>query len=229
MQFYPTGFTVADLEQAATTEDLVESIVEEALEYYEKHSESMPGGAEMMRQIERDVYLQIMDARWRDHLSEMDNLKDGIHLRWTVQADPLNAWQQEGYSMFGQLLEVIDNDYLRYILHVEAVQQPAAEPDLDRAVYAAAEDPVAETSALASALLAEQGANVAPQQSVLNAPAPAATGNGSGNGKAQIKRPNPPDPNALVPIVKEQHEKLGRNDPCWCGSGKKFKLCHGAA
>ena len=85
----------------------------------------MPNGAETMRQIERDVYLQLMDARWRDHLSEMDNLKDGIHLRWTVQADPLNAWQQEGYSMFGQLLEVIDNDYLRYILHVEAVQQTA--------------------------------------------------------------------------------------------------------
>ena len=203
MQYYPTKFTVADLAQAATTEDLVESIVEEALEYYEQHSESMPGGAETMRQIERDVYLQIMDARWRDHLAEMDNLKDGIHLRWTVQADPLNAWQQEGYSMFGQLMEVIDNDYLRYILHVEAVQAPAAEPDLDRAVYAAAEDPVAETGALASALLAEQGTNIAPQSAMLGAPA---GGNGSGSGsggggsaKAQIKRPNAPDPNALVP------------------------------
>src|ERR1700733_13469692 len=169
-QYYATKFTVADLEQAATTEDLVESIVEEALGFYEKHGEAMPGGAETMRQIERDVYLQIMDARWRDHLAEMDNLKDGIHLRWTVQADPLNAWQQEGYSMFGQLMEVIDNDYLRYILHVEAVQQPAAEPDLDKAVYAAAEDPVVETGALASSLLAEQGMNVPSQTSVLTAP-----------------------------------------------------------
>src|SRR5580700_8084620 len=167
MQYYPTKFTVADLAQAATTEDLVESIVEEVLDYYEKHSEAMPGGAETMRQIERDVYLQIMDARWRDHLSEMDNLKDGIHLRWTVQADPLNAWQQEGYSMFGQLLELIDNDYLRYILHVEAAQAPAAEPGLDKAVYAAAEDPVAETGSLAGALLAEQGAQVPSQTAVL--------------------------------------------------------------
>jgi preprotein translocase subunit SecA len=161
----------------------------------------------------------------------MDNLKDGIHLRWTVQADPLNAWQQEGYSMFGQLMEVIDNDYLRYILHVEAVQQPAAEPDLDKAVYAAAEDPVAETGALASALLADQGASVPAQTSVLTRPEDAA-GNGNGRaagGKPQIKRPNAPDPEALVPIVKEQHEKVGRNDPCWCGSGKKFKFCHGAA
>ncbi len=156
--YYPTKFTPEDLAQAATTEDLVESIVEEALDSYEKHSESMPGGADTMRQIERDVYLQIMDARWRDHLAEMDNLKDGIHLRWTVQADPLNAWQQEGYSMFGQLMEVIDNDYLRYILHVEAVQPAASEaPDLDKAVYAAADDPVAETASLAGTLAAERG------------------------------------------------------------------------
>jgi preprotein translocase subunit SecA len=261
--YYPTKFTADDLAQAATTEDLVESIVEEALEAYEQHSESMPGGADTMRQIERDVYLQIMDARWRDHLAEMDNLKDGIHLRWTVQADPLNAWQQEGYSMFGQLMEVIDNDYLRYILHVEAVQPAAsAEPDLDKAVYAAAEDPVAETASLASALASERGANVAPQSAALLDPAGAggrgpgvengaafgaggaaadagvadggaAGGNGRnrgrGAGKAQIKRPNAPDADAMVPIVKEQHEKVGRNDPCWCGSGKKYKFCHGAA
>ncbi len=231
MQYYPTKFMPADLEQAATTEDLVESIVEEVLDYYEQHSQSMPGGAETMRQIERDVYLQIMDARWRDHLGEMDNLKDGIHLRWTVQADPLNAWQQEGYSMFGQLMEVIDNDYLRYILHVEAVQAPAAEPDLERAVYAAAEDPVAETISLASTLLAEQGTNVAQQAAVLP---PTQEGNGQAPGgarapKAQVKRPNAPDPDALVPIVKEKHEKVGRNEPCWCGSGKKYKFCHGAA
>src|SRR3984957_8207285 len=225
-QYYPTKFAVADLEQAATTEDLVESIVEEALDYYEHHGEAMPGGAETMRQIERDVYLQIMDARWRDHLAEMDNLKDGIHLRWTVQADPLNAWQQEGYSMFGQLMEVIDNDYLRYILHVEAVQQPAAEPDLDKAVYAAAEDPVVETASLAPALLADQGANVPTQTTVLPRPEDAAANGRNGGGKTQIKRPSAPDPDALVPIVKEQHEKLGRNEPCWCGSGKKFKLCH---
>jgi preprotein translocase subunit SecA len=165
-----------------------------------------------------------MDQRWRDHLAEMDNLKDGIHLRWTVQADPLNAWQQEGYSMFGQLMEVIDNDYLRYILHVEAVQAPSTEPDLEGAVYAAADDPVAETGAMALALQAEQGVEV-PQLSQPLAPRP-----GANNGaKGLIKRPNAPDPDALVPIVKAPEEKVGRNDPCWCGSGKKYKFCHGAA
>jgi preprotein translocase subunit SecA len=225
-QYYPTRFTVEDLSQAATTDDLVESIVEEALEYYEKHAEAMPGGTETMRQIERQVMLQILDDRWRDHLAEMDNLKDGIHLRWTVQADPLNAWQSEGYNLFGQLMEVIDNDYLRYILHVEAVQDSAVEPDLERAVYVAAEDPVAPTSALAGVLAAESGAQVAPIEQVL----PAAAKNGAPKGaKDLVKRPNAPDPDALVPITKAEHEKVGRNDPCWCGSGKKFKLCHGAA
>jgi preprotein translocase subunit SecA len=221
-QYYPTKFSVEDLAQASTADELVESIVEEALDYYEKHSESMPGGTETMRQIERDVMLQLMDNRWRDHLAEMDNLKDGINLRWTVQADPLNAWQQEGYSMFGQLMEVIDADYLRYILHVEAVPAPSAEPDLDRAVYVAADDPVAETGAMASALLAEQGTNV-PGLTV------GAAGQSSNGAKAQAKAVAAPDPNALVPIVKAEHEKVGRNEPCWCGSGKKFKLCHGAA
>jgi preprotein translocase subunit SecA len=131
--------------------------------------------------------------------------------------------------MFGQLMEVIDNDYLRYILHVEAVQQPAAEPDLNKAVYAAAEDPVVETGSLATGLLAEQGTNVPGQTSALPRPEDVGTNGRNGGGKAQIKRPNTPDPDALVPIVKEQHEKVGRNDPCWCGSGKKFKFCHGAA
>jgi preprotein translocase subunit SecA len=225
-QFYPTNFSVADLSQAATTEDLIESIVEEALEYYEHHAESMPGGVETMRQIERDVMLQILDQRWRDHLAEMDNLKDGIHLRWTVQADPLNAWQSEGYNLFGQLMEVIDNDYLRYILHVEAIQESSSEPDLDRAVYVAAEDPVAPTSALAGSLAVESGAQVAPVEQAL----PPAAKNGSPKGaKDLVKRPNAPDPDALVPITKAEHEKVGRNDPCWCGSGKKYKFCHGAA
>jgi hypothetical protein len=128
--------------------------------------------------------------------------------------------------------------------------QPAASeaPDLDKAVYAAAEDPVAETSSLAGALAAERGAQVPSQSAMLTQPDGAGagdgvigggdgSGNGNGNGnqrqrqrgaKAQVSRPNAPDPDALRPTVKAQTEKVGRNEPCWCGSGKKFKFCHGA-
>ena len=229
-QYYPTKFTVADLAQAATTEDLVESIVEEALDYYEKHSEAMPGGAETMRQIERDVMLQIIDQRWRDHLAEMDNLKDGIHLRWTVQADPLNAWQQEGYSMFGQLMEVIDNDYLRYILHVEAVQAPGgrARPrpgrlrrgrgpgGRDRRAWPRPCWP-SRGRTCPRRRRARPAAAGRRQRPAATAPRPRSSG------------PTPPTPTPWCPSSRREHEKVGRNEPCWCGSGKKFKFCHGAA
>ena len=106
----------------------------------------MPGGEETARQIEREVMLQIIDQRWRDHLAEMDYLREGINLRAMGQQDPLVAWQHDGFDMFGQLMDAIDDDYLRYVLHVQAVVEPAAEPDLAQAVYEAADDPVAGTA-----------------------------------------------------------------------------------
>ena len=196
-QYYPTKFTVDDLTQAAT--------------HRGPRGVDRRGGARLLRAARRgDAGRRGDDAPDRARRLPADHgrqrgattwprwttCKDGIHLRWTVQADPLNAWQQEGYSMFGQLMEVIDNDYLRYILHVEAVQPAAAEPDLDKAVYAAADDPVAETAALAMQLVAEQGTNVAPQTSIAERRPPegngagAVGGGGGGGAKAQIKRPN---------------------------------------
>src|SRR5579875_3092592 len=103
----------------------------------------MPGGAETARELEREIMLQIIDARWREHLAEMDYLREGINLRAMGQQDPLVAWQREGFEMFGQLIDAIDDDYLRYILHVQAVVEPAPEPSLADAVYEAADDPVA--------------------------------------------------------------------------------------
>jgi preprotein translocase subunit SecA len=225
-QYYPSEFSAADLAEATTAAQVTESLVAEALDYYETRSASMPDGDETARQIERDVMLQIIDQRWRDHLAEMDYLREGINLRAMGQQDPLVAWQQEGYTMFGQLMEGIDDDYLRYVLHVEAVVNPVTEPDLARATYEAADDPVAGTLALAPALLADQGAMVDPTMQAIA---------GSGNvpdGAApqpQAVRRSPSGEETLVPTVKAPHEKIGRNAPCWCGSGKKFKLCHGAA
>jgi preprotein translocase subunit SecA len=221
-QYYPTQFTTADLAEATNSAQIVESVVTEALEYYETRSAEMPDGEETARQIERDVMLQIIDQRWRDHLAEMDYLREGINLRAMGQQDPLVAWQREGYSMFGQLMDGIDDDYLRYVLHVEAIVNPAVEPDLARAVYEAADDPVAGTLALAPALLADRGAEIDPTMEPLAA-------GPSGNGNQRAAQPPAGDEQTLVPTVKAPHEKIGRNEPCWCGSGKKFKLCHGAA
>jgi preprotein translocase subunit SecA len=217
-QYYPTQFSPADLAEATSAEQVAQSLIAEALEYYEARSEAMPGGVETARQIERDVMLQIIDQRWRDHLAEMDYLREGINLRAMGQQDPLVAWQREGYSMFGQLMEAIDDDYLRYVLHVEAVANPV-EPDLARATYEAADDPVAGTLALAPVLMADRGAQVDPTVQAVPI---------AGNGRAGRSAAGQQIGETLVPTVKAPHEKIGRNAPCWCGSGKKFKLCHGA-
>ena len=242
-QYYPTQFSLDDLAEAITVEQLIESLVTEALEYYEQHSESMPGGVDTARQIERDVMLQIIDQRWRDHLAEMDYLREGINLRAMGQQDPLVAWQRDGFEMFGQLMDGIDDDYLRYVLHVEALVEPAPEPDLAHAVYEAADDPVADHGILDAALLANAGGmvdRVAPAGLATGLDAPAGPGGfgepggraGGGNGS----RGQPAgvasaagEAAPMVPVVKAAEQKVGRNDPCWCGSGKKYKFCHGAA
>ncbi len=157
-QYYPTNFTPEDLEQGASREHVIDSLLAEALEYYEGREQSLPGGEEMAREIERQVMLQIIDQRWRDHLAEMDYLREGIHLRGLAQTDPLVAWQREGYSMFKQLVESIDDDYLRYVMHVEVLTEAPAEPDLAEATYQAAEDPLEDSSvALAAAAAAGDG------------------------------------------------------------------------
>ena len=237
VQYYPTEFTVDDLGQGTSAAHVTESVVAEALGYYEQHSASLPGGEEQARQVEREVMLHVIDRRWREHLAEMDYLRDGINLRAMGQQDPLVAWQRDGFEMFGQLMDAIEDDYLRYVLHVEAVAEPAAEPDLVRAVYEAAEDPVAGTVALASRLLADQGVDVAALEAderrvaAVGAGAAPTRGGEARPAAASSQRAGPVSGNGRAGggAVQGQGPKLGRNDPCWCGSGKKYKLCHGAA
>jgi preprotein translocase subunit SecA len=221
-QYYPTQFTPEDLAEGTSASQVVASVQTEALEYYETHSASLPGGEETARQIERDVMLQIIDQRWREHLAEMDYLREGINLRAMGQQDPLVAWQREGFSMFGQLMDAIDDDYLRYVLHVEALAQQTEEPDLARAVYEAADDPVASTQAIAPLMLADRGS-----VDQVAAPVPPA-GNGAAPSRTPAAQQAAGRP-ASTGGPRGAHAKPGRNDPCSCGSGKKYKLCHGAA
>ncbi len=222
-QYFPTKFTTADLEEATNSAQITEGLVTEALEYYEQRSRNMPGGEETARQIEREVMLQIIDQRWRDHMAEMDYLREGIHLRGVSGTDPLVAWQREGFTMFEKLVQAIDDDYLRYVLHVEAVVNPVSEPDLSRAVYEAADDPVAGTLSLGQPFVGDRGP-VESNGGGLHAAQQASNGAGRGG---RAPRAQAVDDQTLMPTVKPAHAKIGRNEPCWCGSGKKFKLCHG--
>ena len=226
-QYYPTKFTEADLRQAESSDQLYESLRAEAVDYYAERETSIPGGPDVARSLEREIMLQIIDQRWREHLAEMDYLREGINLRAMGQQDPLVAWQREGFNMFGQLMDAVDDDYLRYVLHVEVLTEPASEPDLGQASYLAADDPVQGPASIA---LAAQQAQLAQEQAqeqaqatlaqmtdhgAAGAPEPAAAGAAAPEGLAQ------------APTVKSDRDKIGRNDPCWCGSNKKYKLCHG--
>jgi preprotein translocase subunit SecA len=136
---------------------------------------------------------------------EMDYLREGIHLRGIAQTDPLVAWQREGYEMFGHLMDAIDDDFVRFINHVQLVNEQEAAPDYSQANFAAAAEPVQELGGIQ-----------------------ASTPSGAVEAPARVAAPGALA-NAIRPSnVSQTIPKVGRNDPCPCGSGKKYKLCHGA-
>jgi preprotein translocase subunit SecA len=186
--YYPTTLTAEALSEFQVRDDILGVVIDEAVAQYEKKCEDYPGGMETAKEIERDVMLQILDQRWRDHLSDMDYLRDGIHLRQIAQTDPLSAWQKEGYLMFEALLSNVDADFVRYITHVEASAIEAIEE-------AEADDGL--EGAVTNANVVAPGATELPVH-------------------GSAKKPLP-----------KQGDKIGRNEPCWCGSGRKFKQCHG--
>ncbi len=182
--YYPTTVTEAQVAALSDRDELEELLVEDALNFYKNKCDGYPGEGGMAEAIERDVMLQILDQRWRDHLSDMDHLRDGIHLRAMAQQDPLVAWQREGFAMFEQLLTSVDDDFVRFITHIETIAAPSNDSALDGAVTNVDAPPVE---------------------------------------SSKVPNPSGPAPKNAG-VVKE---KIGRNDPCFCGSSKKFKQCHG--
>jgi preprotein translocase subunit SecA len=146
------------------------------------------------------VMLRIIDQRWREHLEEMDYLNEGINLRAMGQKDPLVEWQREGFEMFGHLMHGIAQDFVRYIMHVQVVQQDP-EPVPVKNLQTHSSDDVTTTGlqAAAAGMVDAEGQPVAPVSA---------------------------EP-VMQPVVKSEWDKTPRNAPCPCGSGKKFKLCHG--
>jgi preprotein translocase subunit SecA len=203
-QYYATKVTLKQLEELNDADDIIDMFVDDARAFYAEKEASMPGGDGTMRALEREVMLRIIDQKWREHLAEMDYLREGINLRAMGQQDPLVAWQREGFAMFGQLMAAIDDDYLRHITHVEVLTEEAAQQNFEQAQLIAAEDPVQRPSAIATAQ--------APLQHVPE------------------NREEPEDGVYVqnqAPVVKKPEDSIGRNDPCYCGSGKKYKNCHG--
>jgi preprotein translocase subunit SecA len=144
------------------------------------------------------------------------------------QRVPLVEWQRDGYEMFGQMISSIDDDYVKYVMHsqVQVLPRPALDPSLAGAQYIAPEGPVLGAQAIAGAL----AAGPAPGEEVVFASAEEAGIMSNGGGGA----PSVPAA-AAVPVRQaaqassgaSEFDRVGRNDPCPCGSGKKFKFCHG--
>ena len=185
--FWPSTLEADQFAQEPNQNALYETIAADAVRRYEERESVV--GDETMRAVERQIMLRLIDQRWREHLYEMDYLRDGIHLRAMGQKDPATEWQREGYEMFGQMMSSITEEFVRYIMHVEV---KTTEPEPPQ------EAPVTETTATKAD--ATDGTPAAPPE------------------KEEAKP---------TPKVNDAFEKVGRNEPCPCGSGKKFKQCHG--
>jgi preprotein translocase subunit SecA len=235
-QYFPVQVGVEALKEQPSTDAIYEEVVGEVIDYYEKREQSMPAPpdgdpADTMRDMEREIMIQLIDQRWREHLSEMDYLHEGIYLRQLGQKDPLTEWQREGYEMFGQLMSSIDDDYVKYVMHaqIQIQDRPAVEPSMVGAQYLAPEGPVLGAQAIAGAMA---HAPVAGEELVFASDEDvAALRGGDGRagsaalaGSASAGAPRPVAAQASPP---SEFDNVGRNDPCPCGSGKKFKFCHG--
>jgi len=194
---WPTALTIDDLEGAGDLQELLDLIYDEALAHYEGREREL--GEPILRQVERQVMLRIIDQRWRQHLREMDALREGIHLRAMGQRDPATEWQREGFDMFGQMMTGIALDFVKYVMHVQLAVKPADESD-EPAITG-----VTETKTEATA------GTTATEVAAANAP--------------KVQKAN--EPVSRAPVVKSELEKVGRNEPCPCGSGRKYKACHG--
>ncbi len=122
-QIYPVSYELDDVKEGADRESLIEDLRKDVVEAYDEREEDL--GAELMRALERFMLLQIIDERWREHLHDMDYLREGIHLRGFAQIDPLVAYKNEGFDMFTGLMNNIWDEFARYVFNVEVeVEQP---------------------------------------------------------------------------------------------------------
>jgi preprotein translocase subunit SecA len=196
---YPMRIGLDDVDrEKIAREELLDHVFDDAAGYYEEREQEW--GAELARNVERFITLQVLDARWREHLDNVDYLRQGIGLRGYAQKDPLVEYKLEAESMFQEMDMLVKQEVVRFLMHAEV--QVEETPQFDQPQRDEALDYLHAEAATLEALAA---------------------------GAAQ--EPVDAEPNGF-PVVEQRHvdreRAVGRNDPCWCGSGKKFKRCHGA-
>jgi preprotein translocase subunit SecA len=204
-----------------SAEEMADAIWQQVKGGYEAKEKVVP--AELLRRVERDVMLQIVDTQWKDHLYSLDHLKEGIGLRGYGQRDPLVEYKKESFALFQDMKGRIEEDMVSYLFRLKPVVSeeaaPVARPSPRRATPLTMNHPQSESvPAFAGA-----GARAVPA--------------GAGAGQARVASPfggSAPRPartggDDVIKTVRREEPKVGRNDPCPCGSGKKYKKCHGQA
>jgi preprotein translocase subunit SecA len=207
-------------------DDMIEALKEDAQAAYDRREEQV--GEEVMRELERQVLLSVLDRKWREHLYEMDYLREGIYLRAYSQRDPLVEYQKEGFEMFATMMDGIKEEAVGFLFNLEVeveqhgdhahltisgLPEDGLEDDEDGDDLEAEIE--AELQAAASApQIRAKGLQrpITPQQLSYTAPAE--------DGEAAVVTTGTP--------AADPYAGVGRNEPCPCGSGKKFKQCHGA-
>jgi preprotein translocase subunit SecA len=188
-------------------EAATDALWQPVLAKYEAKERLVP--TDILRRVERDIMLQIVDAQWKDHLYSLDHLKEGIGLRGYGQRDPLVEYKKESFALFSAMKDRIEEEIVRYlwrltpVLGEDAARAPVRQPPPRRA----------------------------PQVTSAHAPAPSpfgAIGSAPVNAGHETPRPARTGGDDVIKQVKREEPKVGRNDPCPCGSGKKYKKCHGA-
>jgi preprotein translocase subunit SecA len=209
---YGTGVSVEEL-QRLDREAIVQEFIDDANDAYaERESELDKVQEGLMRDLERFIVLQTVDIRWREHLENMDYLREGIHLRGMAQKDPLVEYRNEGHTMFTDLTRAIREEVVTLIFHAEVSADDGSGDGLQQGRNGSGNGPMSyehESLAGTEAILAAGGGSGV------------ATAALAGGGSSST-------PVASKPKVNSERENIGRNDPCWCGSGKKYKRCHGS-
>ena len=235
---YPVTLVRADYEgRDLTPDELVEDFQADAQAAYDAREQAL--GTDTMRELERQVLLTVLDRKWREHLYEMDYLREGIGLRAMAQRDPLVEYQREGGDMFNAMMEAFMEEVVGYLFNLEVRVEPAPQVGL---VPDAEGHAVPMDEARVEALLASgpdpNGPGV--EQHPLPVPAePAPARRPTLQAKGLTPRPArpmtysaPTETGAATasgpnPAADDPYAGVGRNAPCPCGSGKKFKMCHG--
>jgi preprotein translocase subunit SecA len=216
-QFFPVDLDVGSEGRTVDRNALIDGVVAEAMQRYDAREQAL--GEELMGALERFLLLQTIDERWREHLFDMDYLREGIHLRGFAQIDPLVAYKNEAFTLFGDLMNSVWSDYARMIFNVQV--------NVEGENGGGGAAPIPSFSAAGNSTRAGRvsysGGSAAGTGALAAAAAAAGAPGGEGFGEG--------DEMEALPVVEQRvvdHEhEVGRNDPCWCGSGKKFKKCHG--